>query len=110
MRSFTHRILVAVWAVFLGCLIALLGQGVWTALVVGNLLTTPAIPWAVVVMAFVLRLMWQYLGGRWWPRSTAAARARLLRANRVTGSVFAWALLAGGLSMAALAEYWVVMG
>lgn len=109
MRSLGRRILVVVRAAVLGVLIALVGQGLWTALLVTNLLTTPTVPWAVAVMAFLLWLMWQYLGGRWWPAGTAPARARLLRANRLPRSVFAWAIVAGGLSMAALAGYWVVM-
>jgi hypothetical protein len=46
--------------------------------------------------------MWQYLNGKWWPRSTSAARRRYLRANPVSGQVFAAALLAGVLSIVAL--------
>jgi len=47
-------------------------------------------------MTLVLGLMWQYLSGKWWPRRTSEARRSYLRANRVSGTVFAWALLAGG--------------
>jgi membrane protease YdiL (CAAX protease family) len=52
--------------------------------------------------------LWQYLGGRWWPPSTAMARKQDLRANRVSRRAFADALLAGLLSMIALAGLWIV--
>jgi membrane protease YdiL (CAAX protease family) len=110
MKSSNRRLLIAVWAVAVGCLVAMPAQAVWMGLIASNLRTTPAVPWAVVVMAFVLWLMWQYLRGRGWPRSTSAARARLLRAKRAPAMIFAWALLAGGFSMAALAGYWIVLG
>jgi len=93
----------------LAFLILAFGQGVWGALVVSNLRTSPAIPWAVPVMAILLWLMWLYLGGKWWPRSTAEARRRYLRANRVSGRTFAWALLACTLSLVAFVGYWIVM-
>ncbi len=83
--------------------------GVWTALLISNLATSPAIPWAVAVMALLLWVMWQYLGGRWGPQSTSQARRRYLRARLLPGRVFAWALLAGLLSIVALIGYWIVM-
>jgi membrane protease YdiL (CAAX protease family) len=60
-------------------------------------------------MAVVLALMWLYLSGRGWPRSTAQARHRLLRSRLVPGSVFAWAILAGLLALAALVGLWIVL-
>ncbi len=66
-----------VWSALLAFLITTVGQGVWGALVVANLATSPAIPWASVAMALVLWLMWQYPGGWGWPRGTAEARRRL---------------------------------
>jgi hypothetical protein len=56
-------------------------------------------------MAILPWVMWQYFGGKWWRRSTAEARRRCLRANPVSGRAFAWALLAGTLSMVAFAGY-----
>jgi hypothetical protein len=47
------------------------------------------------MMALMLWVMWQYLGGRWWPRTTAEARRRNLRALPVSRRVFLWALVAG---------------
>jgi membrane protease YdiL (CAAX protease family) len=60
-------------------------------------------------MALVLWLMWLYLGGKYWPRSTSQARRRYLRANPVSAQAFGWALLAGAMSIAAFAGYWIVM-
>jgi len=108
-RPWYSRILRVAWAAIVGTFIALFGQGIWSALLVVNLKTTPAIPWAVGGMAVVLWIIWQYLGGRWWPRSTADARRLRLRANALPGNVFAWALLAGGLSIVALAGWWMLI-
>jgi membrane protease YdiL (CAAX protease family) len=109
MRSLIARLVTALGAAIFGIFIALFGQGVWSALIAVNFAATPTIPWAVGAMAGVLWLMWQYLNGRWWPRSTAPARRRNLRANRVPRDVMACALLAGALSLAALAGCWSVM-
>jgi hypothetical protein len=79
---------------------------VWSALIAANLATTAAIPWAVAVMAVVLWVIWQYLGGRWSPQSTSDARRLRLRANALPGNVFGWAILAGALSIVALAGWW----
>jgi membrane protease YdiL (CAAX protease family) len=97
------------WSARLGFAITVFGAGVWATLVTVNLASTPGIPCSVPVMALLLGLMWPYLGGRWWPRSTSAARRFCWRANPVPGSVFAWAQVAGGLSLVALAGYWIVL-
>lgn len=83
--------------------------GIWTVLLTSNLATSPAIPWSVAVMVLLLWAMWQYLGGRWWPRSTSQARRRYLRARSLPGRVFAWAVVAGLLSTIALVGYWIVL-
>ncbi|HEY7020654.1 MAG TPA: CPBP family intramembrane glutamic endopeptidase [Ktedonobacterales bacterium] len=83
--------------------------GVWTALLSVNLATSPAIPWSVAVMALLLWLLWRYLGGAGWPRSTADARRRYLRARQISGRIFAWAVIAGLLSIVALAGLWIVL-
>ena len=98
-----------VWSGLLGLVITVIGGAVWTALLLTNLKTSPAIPWSVAPMALILWLMWQYLGGKWWPRSTSETRRHYLRARRVPRRVFAWALLAGTLAMVALAGYWIVL-
>jgi membrane protease YdiL (CAAX protease family) len=104
----SKRSLAVLWSAVLAFLILAFVQ-VWGVLLIANLGTTPAIPWSAPAMAVVLWLMWQYLGGRWWSRSTSESRRRCLRANRVPGRVFAWTLVAGVLSIAALTGYWIVM-
>jgi membrane protease YdiL (CAAX protease family) len=108
-HSLWHRIVVVVRSGIVAYLIALVLQAVWSALIVANLKISPAIPWSVPVIACLVWLAWQYLGGKWWPRSTAKARRRYLRARAVPARAFLWALLAGLLSIVALAGYWIVM-
>ena len=106
--SIPGKLLLVAWSALLGFVILVFGAGVWAALVTTNLTTSPTIPWAVPLMALVLWLMWKYLGGSWWPRSTSEARRRCLRSSGVPGPVFAWSLLAGLLAIAALAGFWIV--
>ncbi len=61
MRIFIHRVLIVLWAGLLAFVIALIGQGIWTALLISNLATNPSIPWAVPVMIVLLYLIWRYL-------------------------------------------------
>lgn len=89
--------------------ITLVPQGVWSALIVANLRTLPAIPWSVLVMTVLLGLGAQFLGGRWGSSATAAARRQSLRATVVSREMFAWAWLAGALSMIALVGVWIVL-
>src|SRR5271157_2971127 len=98
-RSVSRRVVAVAWAGFLGFLIIVFGAGVWAALVAANLGVSPAVPWAVPAMALVLWLMWMYLGGRFWPRRTSQARRVCMRANLVSAPAFAWAALAGALSV-----------
>ena len=60
-------------------------------------------------MALLLWLMWSYLGGKGWPRSTSDARRRYLRANRRSARTYLWSFAAGVLSVVALAGYWIVL-
>lgn len=93
----------------LGLGIALLTGGIWSGLLIGNLHSTPRIPWSVALMAVVLWAAWQYLGGKGWPRRTAQARRNLLRARAVSRPVFLWSLAAGALGVVALAGLWIVL-
>jgi membrane protease YdiL (CAAX protease family) len=92
-----------------GIFIALFGQGIWSAILIVNLKSTPSIPWAVPAMIVLLWLMWQYLGGRWWPRGNAEVRRQSLRARPVPAQVFGWAMISGALSIVALSACWIVM-
>lgn len=108
-RSLASRIGSVAWSAILAFLIVVFAQGVWGALLFANLRTGLAIPWAVAAMSLILWLMWQYLGGKGWPQRTSESRRRYLRANQVSGQAWIWAMLAGVLSIVALAGYWVVM-
>jgi membrane protease YdiL (CAAX protease family) len=109
MRSLARRIPAVVWSGIFASLLTMLAGGVWTALLIANLAINPAIPWAVAVMAILLWLMWRYLGGSGWPRSTAEARRQYRRANPVSAAVFTWALVAGALALVALTGLWIVL-
>ncbi len=109
MHALSSRIPAVVWSGALAFVLTVVAGGVWTVLLISNVATSPAIPWAVVVMALLLWLMWQYLDGKWGPRSTSEARRRYLRAKPVSGQVFAWALVAGLLSIVALVGFWIVL-
>jgi membrane protease YdiL (CAAX protease family) len=89
--------------------ITILAGGIWSALLVTNLRSSPAVPWSVPAMALLLWLAWSYLGGSGWPRSTSEVRRRYLRANRKSGQTYLWALVAGVLSVVALAGTWIVL-
>lgn len=109
MGSLPMKLLQVLWAAFLAFLILVIGQEIWVTLLLSNLKSSPAVPWAVPIMAIMLYLMWRYLGGAGWPRSTSEKRRRLLRANPVRLGTLAWAGLAGVLAMVALAGYWIVL-
>jgi len=108
-QSVGPKIGTAFAAAVVAFVILFFGQGLWTALLVLNLGHNPtALPWSVVAMAGVLWLMWQYLGGRWWPRSTSETRRRCLRANRVSPVMLSLSFLAGVMAVIALAGLWIV--
>ena len=67
-----------------------------------NLRVVPGVPWAVPVTAIYLWIFWRYLKGKGPPESTAEERRVSLRANSVSGPVWIWALLAGGLGIVGL--------
>ncbi|HEX8732189.1 MAG TPA: CPBP family intramembrane glutamic endopeptidase [Ktedonobacterales bacterium] len=109
MTPLARRILMdfGLWA--LAFALTALAGGVWTGLLALNLATSPAIPWAVVVMGALLWALWRYLGGAWPPRATSEVRRRALRARRISGAALAWALMAGLLAIVALAGLWIVL-
>jgi len=108
-QSVGRKIVAILWSAVLAFLILFVGQSIWGLLLAANFKNSPRTgPWSVAVMAVVLWLLWQYLGGRWWPHSTSEARKRYLRANPVSRREYATALLAGVLGLAALAGYWIV--
>ena len=108
-RHFAIRTLKAIGLGLLAFTITIFAGGIWSALLVTNLRSSPGAPWSVPMMAFLLWLGWSYLGGRGWPRSTSEARRRYLRANRKSAQTYLWALVAGVLSLVALAGIWIVL-
>jgi len=93
----------------LALVIALFPGGVWTALLLTNLRVSPGIPWSVLVMGIFLWGLWRYLGGWGPPRANSEKRHRLLRGTAVPAQVFGWAIVAGLLSVVALAGFWIVL-
>jgi membrane protease YdiL (CAAX protease family) len=87
-----------------------LAGGTWTALILANFKTGLRIPWAPFVMAAVIWAMWQYLNGRWAPRSTSAARHEYLRAKNVPARIWIWSFVAGALAIVSVAGGWIVLG
>ena len=77
-------------------------------LLFANLQWWPAIPWSVPLVILWLWIFWQYFGGRWWPASTARARAESHAAWPLSPRVWRWALAAGGLGMASIVALHIV--
>jgi membrane protease YdiL (CAAX protease family) len=90
-------------------LIAVFPGGVWTALLIVNLRTNPAIPWSVPLMGLLLWTLWRYLDGSGPPRSTSDTRHRLLRATPISSRAFVCAFIGGIFGTAALAGFWIVL-
>jgi membrane protease YdiL (CAAX protease family) len=76
---------------------------VWPLLSQLNLKISPGVPWAAIVILFLLYLLWQFLDGRIGPRNTSDARRALLKWKPAPGPVWIWALTAGGLAMISMA-------
>lgn len=108
-RSLPGRILTVIGSGILALLLTIFIQGIWSVLLVTNLTTSPAVPWAVLVMALLLWLIWQYLNGKWWPTRTSEARQHDLRARPIPQEMFIWVFAAGVLSIVALTGFWIVL-
>ena len=91
-----------VQAVVIGVLVLLAGTIPRNLLFAANLRHYPSIPWAVPLTALWVWFVWRYLQGAGPPKESAANRRGHLRANRIAGAVWAWALFAGGLGIVAL--------
>jgi membrane protease YdiL (CAAX protease family) len=108
-RGFTAALGTAIWTGGLAVLITMIVQVLWTALLLTNLRTSAAVPWCAPAMLVILWFGWSYLDGRWGPVRSRQARRNYLRSTPVLRGVFAWALLAGSLSLVSLAGLWIVL-
>jgi membrane protease YdiL (CAAX protease family) len=106
MRGDIGRVL---WTGVLAIGVTTLVSGAWSGLLLVNLKVSPAIPWAVVIMGLILWALWSGLGGGRGPERTKATRKALLRAGHLPPKVLAWAIIAGVLSIVALAGFWIVL-
>ena len=94
-----NRLPVLLRAIVLAELIADIGGLMPDLFMVANLKLSPAIPWLLPATALWLWILWRYLNGDGWPRSTAESRRRDSRARPLSGTVWFWSLLAGGLAI-----------
>jgi membrane protease YdiL (CAAX protease family) len=97
-----RRLEITIRAVLIGMLVMIAGTIPRNLFFAANLRYYAGVPWAVPVTAVYLWFFWRYLQGAGPPDSTAEERRTSLRASRLSGRVWAWALLAGGLGIVAL--------
>jgi membrane protease YdiL (CAAX protease family) len=95
-------ILAAVRPVFLGFVILMIGGSVGGALMFANLKLAPTVPLFFPATVLWWWLFWRYVRGDGWPRSTSDRRRDLLRVRKLSLHAWGWALVAGGLGLAAV--------
>jgi membrane protease YdiL (CAAX protease family) len=78
-----RRVPTAIRAVVEGMLVQLVGVLSFSLLFQINLGRFPDVPWATPVALVLLWVMWKYLNGSGWPRSTSDSRRRRLRARKL---------------------------
>lgn len=96
MAALWHKLPVAVRAVIAAFLVLLAGNLPWSVLATTNARLNPSFPWAALVMACYLWLLW-----RWLERRDLRSQ---LRANPLAGRVWGWSLAAGAASLLALVD------
>lgn len=92
----------AVGAVVIGFVALILGGSVSGALMLANLKLAPTLPLFFPATVLWLWLFWRYVRGDGWPRSTSARRRDGLLCRTPSARVWVWALVAGGLALAAV--------
>ncbi|HEV7241606.1 MAG TPA: type II CAAX endopeptidase family protein [Thermoanaerobaculia bacterium] len=105
-----NRVPIVVRAVLSGFLVLTVGGILTGPLLFANIKFSPDVPWSVPLLAAYMWFFWQYLRGRWWPRSTADARRRGLRANPLSSRTWLWAMTTGSLSLVGIFALHVVVG
>jgi membrane protease YdiL (CAAX protease family) len=102
-------VLECIWTGLFAVLFTAIMSGVWTGLLIANLATTTAVPWAIVPAALVLWAAWSFLGGQWGFSRSKAARANYLRSRALPAATLGWAIAAGVLWLIALVGFWIVL-
>jgi membrane protease YdiL (CAAX protease family) len=92
------RVPVIIRAILLGLLVNEVGQ-LAAVFIFPNLKLFPRVPWMLAASAAWLWGFWRYVNGSGWPQATRETRRRDLRATPLTGIVWRWSLLAGGLGL-----------
>lgn len=79
------KLRIPVWlkSIVLGFIILELGTKIWSILALSNIRLSPKIPWSILIMSIVLWFIWNYLDGKWIPKSTQELRHLWMRANSV---------------------------
>ena len=98
MTAFQHTIR----AVVIGMLILIVGTIPRNLVFEANLRYYISLPWAVPLLAVYMWFFWRYLDGHGPPTSTMKTRRFRLRANRISGRVWAWSIFAGMLGIITL--------
>lgn len=89
-------------AVLIGMLVVLAGTIPRNLLFAANLRFHHSVPWAVPLVAIYLWFFWRYLAGIGQAEPIATQRRTSLRANPLSGKVWMWSLISGGLGITTL--------
>jgi membrane protease YdiL (CAAX protease family) len=98
-RRLWHQLPAIIRAIIVGYIVVQIGGLPPAIFLLGNLKLFPLVPWLLPATLVWLWLFWRYCDGHGWPRSTAEARRRDLRARPLSGPEWFWSLLAGSLGM-----------
>jgi len=93
---------IVVQAVLVGMVVLIVGTMPRNVIFAANLRLYPNLPWAVPLTALYIWFFWRYIRGSGPPVSTSEARRTSLGARRISGRVWVWALVSGGLGIVAL--------
>lgn len=99
-----HRLPAALRALLSGLFVFYVLQFGWYGAFLANAKYFPEVPWNVPAGLLYLWLVFGYLNGRGWPRSTAVSRNVAMRARGLSTQQWSWSLLYGLLCLVFLAS------